>query len=125
MWLVPTGYCFLLQAGSISNDLFGAVFAMAAVDFALRARQEKKDGRPVARNFGCGADDRRKGIQHSAAFALGPGCVARVAFAVAPPTCFGPDSCHGSVRFAFSNGRVELAILWRLDRGGGGTVGHS
>jgi len=44
MWLVPTGYCFLLQAGSISNDLFGAVFAMAAVDFALRARQEKKMG---------------------------------------------------------------------------------
>ncbi len=39
MWLVPTGYCFLLQAGSIGNDLFGAVFAIAAVDFALRARE--------------------------------------------------------------------------------------
>ena len=38
MWLVPSGYCFLLQAGSIGNDLFGAVFALAAVDFALRAR---------------------------------------------------------------------------------------
>jgi hypothetical protein len=44
MWLAPTGYCFLLQAGSIGNDLFGAVFAMAAIDFALRARQEKKIG---------------------------------------------------------------------------------
>ena len=42
MWLAPTGYCFLLQAGSIGNDLFGAVFGMAAIDFALRARQEKK-----------------------------------------------------------------------------------
>jgi hypothetical protein len=38
MWLVPTGYCFLLQAGSIGNDLFGAVFALAAIDFSLRAR---------------------------------------------------------------------------------------
>ena len=44
MWLVPTGYCFLLQAGSIGNDLFGAVFGMAAMDFALRARQGKKIG---------------------------------------------------------------------------------
>jgi len=44
MWLVPTGYCFLLQAGSIGNDLFGAVFGMAAIDFALQARQGKKMG---------------------------------------------------------------------------------
>jgi len=39
MWLAPTGYCYLLQAGSIANDLFGAVFAVAAIDFARRARQ--------------------------------------------------------------------------------------
>jgi len=38
MWIAPTGYSFLLQAGSIGNDLFGAPFALAAVDFALRAR---------------------------------------------------------------------------------------
>jgi hypothetical protein len=38
MWLAPTGYCFLLQAGSIGNDLFGAIFALASIDFALRAR---------------------------------------------------------------------------------------
>ncbi|EEF59573.1 hypothetical protein [Pedosphaera parvula] len=38
MWLLPTAYCFLLQAGSIGNDLFGAVVGLAAVDFALRAR---------------------------------------------------------------------------------------
>ena len=38
MWLAPTGYCFVLQVGSIGNDLFGAVFALAAVDFALRAK---------------------------------------------------------------------------------------
>jgi len=44
MWLVPTGYGFLLQSGGIGNDLFGAVFAMAAIDFALRARQGKKLG---------------------------------------------------------------------------------
>lgn len=44
MWLLPSGYCFLLQSGSIGNDLFGAVFALAAVDFALRARVS---GRPA------------------------------------------------------------------------------
>ncbi len=38
MWIVPTGYCFLLQAGSIGNDLFGAPFALAAVVLALRAK---------------------------------------------------------------------------------------
>ena len=39
MWLLPTGYCYLLQAGSISNDMFSAVYALAAIDFALRARK--------------------------------------------------------------------------------------
>jgi hypothetical protein len=39
MWLLPTGYCFLLQAGAIANDLFGVVFPLAALDFALRARR--------------------------------------------------------------------------------------
>jgi hypothetical protein len=38
MWVLPTGYCFLLQAGSIGNDLFGAVFVLAAVRFVLKAR---------------------------------------------------------------------------------------
>ena len=38
MWLAPTAYCFLLQAGSIANDLICAVYALAAIDFALRAK---------------------------------------------------------------------------------------
>ncbi len=38
MWLIPSGYGFVLQAGSIGNDLYGAVLALAAVDLALRAR---------------------------------------------------------------------------------------
>ncbi len=42
MWLAPTGYCFALQAGGIGNDIFGAVFALAAFDQALRARQSGK-----------------------------------------------------------------------------------
>src|SRR6185295_5371592 len=29
MWLLPTGYCYVLQAGGIGNDLFGAVFVLA------------------------------------------------------------------------------------------------
>jgi hypothetical protein len=39
MWLLPTGYCYLLQAGSVSNDMFSTVYALAAVDFALRAQK--------------------------------------------------------------------------------------
>lgn len=41
MWLVPSGYCFVLQAGSNGNDLFGAVFVLAAMDFALRAKKSQ------------------------------------------------------------------------------------
>ena len=33
---------FRLQAGSIGNDLFGALFCLIAIEFALRARQEQK-----------------------------------------------------------------------------------
>ncbi|MGH7975779.1 MAG: hypothetical protein ACREC8_03860 [Limisphaerales bacterium] len=44
MWIVPTGYCLLLQAGSIGNDLFGATFALAAVDFALRTKNSRSAG---------------------------------------------------------------------------------
>lgn len=39
MWLLPTGYGYLLQAGSVGNDLFGTIFVLAAFDYALRARQ--------------------------------------------------------------------------------------
>jgi hypothetical protein len=42
MWIVPTGYGFLLQAASLGNDLFGATFALAAVDFALRANRSRR-----------------------------------------------------------------------------------
>jgi hypothetical protein len=41
MWVLPTGYSYLLQSGSIGNDLFGATFALAAFDLALRARISK------------------------------------------------------------------------------------
>jgi hypothetical protein len=37
MWLLPTGYNFLLQAGGIANDTFPAVYALAALDFGCRA----------------------------------------------------------------------------------------
>lgn len=44
MWIAPTGYCFLLQAGSIGNDAFAAPFALAAIDFALRAKASRRPG---------------------------------------------------------------------------------
>ena len=42
MWLLPTGYGFLLQAGSVGNDAFAAAYALAAVDFALRAAASRR-----------------------------------------------------------------------------------
>jgi hypothetical protein len=42
MWLLPTGYNFLLQAGSIANDTFPAVYALAAIDFAARAWHSRR-----------------------------------------------------------------------------------
>ena len=42
MWLLPTGYSFLLQAGGIGNDTFPTVYALAALDFGLRAWKSRK-----------------------------------------------------------------------------------
>ena len=42
MWLLPTGYNFVLQAGSTGNDTFPTVYALAAVDFACRAWISRK-----------------------------------------------------------------------------------
>jgi hypothetical protein len=40
MWLLSSGWCFALQAGSIANDSFAAIYILAAVDLALRAREK-------------------------------------------------------------------------------------
>ncbi len=40
-WLLPSGWCFVLQAGSEMNDSFAAIYALASVDFALRARENQ------------------------------------------------------------------------------------
>lgn len=42
MWIVPLGFNFVLQAGSVANDLTGAAFALAAMDYALRAIQLRR-----------------------------------------------------------------------------------
>jgi hypothetical protein len=42
MWLLPSGWCFIMQAGSTINDSFAAAYALAAVDFGLRARESQK-----------------------------------------------------------------------------------
>lgn len=39
MWILPTSYCYALQAGSIGNDAIGAVLVLASLNFALRASQ--------------------------------------------------------------------------------------
>jgi hypothetical protein len=42
MWLLPTGYNFILQAGGNANDTFPTVYALAAMDFGLRAWKSRR-----------------------------------------------------------------------------------
>ena len=42
MWLLPTGYIYLLQAGSAGNDAFSTVYALAAIDFGCRAWESRR-----------------------------------------------------------------------------------
>jgi len=41
MWILPSGWCYALQASSVANDSFAVIYALAAVDMALRARENK------------------------------------------------------------------------------------
>jgi hypothetical protein len=42
MWLFSSGYGYVLQAGNVVNDMFGALLGLAAIEFALRARREQQ-----------------------------------------------------------------------------------
>lgn len=39
MWILPTSYCFAMQAGGIANDLLPATYFLAALALALRCRR--------------------------------------------------------------------------------------
>ena len=43
-WLVASGWCYTMQACSTNNDSLAVIYALAALMFALRAREEKKFG---------------------------------------------------------------------------------
>ena len=40
-WLLSSGWCFALQSASVANDSFAAIYILAAVDLALRARERQ------------------------------------------------------------------------------------
>lgn len=42
MWFLSSGWCFVFQARSDVNDSFTAIYALASVDFALRARASRR-----------------------------------------------------------------------------------
>lgn len=41
MWLLASGWCYVTQAASDANDSIGAIYALASVDLALRAREKR------------------------------------------------------------------------------------
>lgn len=48
MWVLPCGFCYALQAGSVSNDLFATVYLLASFFYLLRLNEENS---APARNF--------------------------------------------------------------------------
>jgi hypothetical protein len=42
MWILSSGWGFVIQASSDLNDFTAAIYALAAVDFALRARESRR-----------------------------------------------------------------------------------
>lgn len=42
MWLLPLGYGYVLQSGSIGNDAFATVYSLASVSFVLSADRKEK-----------------------------------------------------------------------------------
>jgi len=42
MWILPSGWCYVMQAEGDCNDSFAAIYALASVDFALRARANSR-----------------------------------------------------------------------------------
>jgi hypothetical protein len=44
MWFLSSGWCYAMQAGSLHNDSFAVVYALAAVDLALRAKEKNSVG---------------------------------------------------------------------------------
>ncbi len=41
MWVMPAGFCYFMQAGSVANDMYAAIFTLSAIGLALRARAER------------------------------------------------------------------------------------
>ncbi|HUB67342.1 MAG TPA: hypothetical protein VL981_07665 [Candidatus Methylacidiphilales bacterium] len=46
MWILPCGYCYILQASGAGNDSFAAVYLLAALHYAFKA-----DSSPSSRHF--------------------------------------------------------------------------
>ncbi len=42
MWLLSSALCYVMQARSDVNDSFAVIYALASVDFALRAREKNR-----------------------------------------------------------------------------------
>jgi hypothetical protein len=120
MWIVPTGYGFLLQAGSMGNDLFGATLALAAVDLALRANRSK-----LPRDFFASllAAAMMTSAKMNNLPLLLPWAVAILpALDDAPPDVDGSGRRRlGAAGFSAAHHGFELQILRRLVRSGAGS----
>jgi hypothetical protein len=42
MWILPSSWCYFMQAAADCNDSFAVIYALASIDFALRAREKNR-----------------------------------------------------------------------------------
>ena len=122
MWFLASGWCFALQAGSVDNDSLAAVYILAAVDLALRAREKKSAADLVAVTARRRAGDGRETDQPATSAAVDDCHVAQHApvLAAAPRKFDGRG--NWPARLGHAHLRLELRPLRDMAAGGCGGI---
>jgi len=123
MWLRPTGYCYLLQGGSVSNDVFSTVYTLAAIDFALGAHRSGKVSHVCLSVLSIALMTSAKASNLPLLLPWAVAILPTWRVWLARPLTLAaiiPALLGGLLR---SDGRVEHSPLWRLDWSGCGAAG--
>ena len=121
MWLLPSGFCFVLQAASMGNDSFAAVYFLAALRDARRARE----GSPFLLALSIGihrAGDGRQGLEWFRWSCRGWRCFGSRAVRCSPPCVplrFSPPVLLAVDRVLPSDGGGEHSLHRQLHRRSG------
>ena len=103
MWLLPTGYCFLIQAGGIANDAFPTIYTLAMMDFALRALEKGRS------SFAKATEDR-------GARGEGRGQTCSASFSILNPVCsdLGLSLLSAALMVGAKASNLPLGLPWAI-----------